>query len=164
MLLVAQLVKKCNSFHESRSFIAVFTRARQWTLSWARWIQSTLSHWNSFRSIFIFSSLLSLGLRSSLFPSGFPTKILCCLPRPPHSPWFYHPTNIQWWIGLQIIKLLVKIISLDASVPPIRVSCFISLFYWKLLAEITVELYLCLHNLSYRINFASYNCVVDELS
>ena len=46
---------------------------------------SSLSHPTSRRSILIFSSNLSLGLPSSLFPSGFPTKILYSLSCPPHS-------------------------------------------------------------------------------
>jgi len=54
----------------------VFTRSRHWSLSWAKWIQSTFFHPISQRSIFILFSHLCLGLPSGLFPSGFPTKIL----------------------------------------------------------------------------------------
>ena len=46
------------------------------SLSWASSIQSMPSHPTSRRSILILSSHLRLGLPSSLFPSGFPTKIL----------------------------------------------------------------------------------------
>jgi hypothetical protein len=40
---VAQPLRKFPAFHGTRRFIAVFTRARHWSLSWARLIQSTLS-------------------------------------------------------------------------------------------------------------------------
>jgi hypothetical protein len=49
------------------------------TLSWARCIQSTLSHRISLRFITILTSHLLPGLPSGLFPSGFPTKILYAL-------------------------------------------------------------------------------------
>jgi hypothetical protein len=62
-------------FYGIRKFITVFTKARYWSLSLARLIQSTPSHRISLRSILIFSNLC-LGLQSGLFPSGFPTRIL----------------------------------------------------------------------------------------
>jgi hypothetical protein len=65
----------------------------------------------SLRSVLILSSRLCLGLPSGLFPSDFPTKILCSLlphtcyiPHSSHPPWFDHPNNI-WW-SVQILKLL----------------------------------------------------------
>jgi len=42
--IVTQLVKKFLVFYEIRRFITVFTTVRHWTLSWARWIQSTPFH------------------------------------------------------------------------------------------------------------------------
>jgi len=36
--------QKISTFHGTRKFITVFTAARHWSLSWARWIQSTISH------------------------------------------------------------------------------------------------------------------------
>jgi len=42
-LTVTQLVKNTD-FYGTRMFITVFTTVRQWTLSWARWKQSTTSH------------------------------------------------------------------------------------------------------------------------
>jgi hypothetical protein len=56
--------------------ITVFTRARHFSLTWARWIQSTPSHPISLRSSLMLSSHLRLGLPSGLFPTGFPSKIL----------------------------------------------------------------------------------------
>jgi hypothetical protein len=42
-LIATQLVKKLSAFYGTRMYITVFTIARRWTLSWARWIQSTPS-------------------------------------------------------------------------------------------------------------------------
>jgi hypothetical protein len=75
-LIVTQLVKKFPAFYGTRRFITVFTRTRHWSLSWARWIQSTPSHTVSLRSILMLTSYLRLCLPSGLFPSSFPTKIL----------------------------------------------------------------------------------------
>jgi hypothetical protein len=38
-----QLVKKFNTCYGTWRFITVFIRARHWSLSWARWVQSTIS-------------------------------------------------------------------------------------------------------------------------
>ena len=77
-----QLVKKFPTFHGTRRFITAFTSVRHLSLSWARPIQSIYPHPTSWRSILILSTHLLLGLPSSLFPSGFPTKTLYT----PHSP------------------------------------------------------------------------------
>jgi len=78
----------------TRRFITVFKRARHWSISWARCFQSTLYQTICLRSILIFSSYLRLGLPSSLFSSGFTTKILyaflislheCYMPYPSYS-------------------------------------------------------------------------------
>ena len=74
-----QLVKKFPSIYGTRMFITTFTSAQHLPLSWTSSIQSTPPHPTSWRSIIILSSHLHLGLRSGLFPSGFPTKTL-------HSP------------------------------------------------------------------------------
>jgi hypothetical protein len=50
-LTVTQLVKIFPTFYGTRRFIIVFTRARHWSLSWARWIQSAPSHHISLRFI-----------------------------------------------------------------------------------------------------------------
>jgi hypothetical protein len=75
-LIVTQLLKKFTTFHGTRGSVAVFTIARHWFLSWARWIQSTLSHPISIRFILILPFHVCLGLPSGHFPTGFPTKIL----------------------------------------------------------------------------------------
>jgi hypothetical protein len=72
---LTQLVKKFLAFYGTRMFITVYT-ARHWSLSWARWIQSIPSQPIFLTSGLILSSHLHLDLPSSLFPSGFPTKIL----------------------------------------------------------------------------------------
>jgi hypothetical protein len=64
------------AFYETWRFIAVFTRALHWSLSWARSIQSIPSYPVSLRSILLLPTHLRLGLPSGLFPSGFPTTIL----------------------------------------------------------------------------------------
>ena len=71
-----QLVKKFPAFYGTRRFITAFTSARHLSLSWANSIHSIPPHPTSWRSILILSSHLRLGLPSSLFPSGFPTKTL----------------------------------------------------------------------------------------
>jgi hypothetical protein len=58
-------------------FITVFTRALHWSLSWAIPIQSIPFHPFSQRSILILSTHLRCGISSGLFPSSFPTNILC---------------------------------------------------------------------------------------
>jgi len=74
-LTVTQLVKKFSAFYVSLRFITVFTRVRHWSITWAKWIQSTLSHPCFVRYILI-SSHLRLGLPSCRLPSGFPIKPL----------------------------------------------------------------------------------------
>jgi len=43
-LIVAQLVKKLPAFYGTRKFINVLVRARHWSLSWFRCLQSSLFH------------------------------------------------------------------------------------------------------------------------
>jgi len=74
-LTFTQLVNKFPAFNLTWRFITVFRRAFHWSLSWSSWIQSTTSHPLSLRYILI-SCHLCLGLLSTFFPSGFPTKIL----------------------------------------------------------------------------------------
>jgi hypothetical protein len=74
---VMQLLKNVQTFHGTRKWITMFTRALHWSLSWARSVQSMLSHHVSSRFVLILSSYLRLGPPNGLFLSGFPTKILC---------------------------------------------------------------------------------------
>jgi len=76
-LTVFQLIRKFPLFYSPRSFITVFTSSRELSLSSTISIQSMPSHFTSWRSILILFSHLRLGFQSGLFPSGFPTKILC---------------------------------------------------------------------------------------
>jgi hypothetical protein len=95
--MTAHLVNGFSVFCEARSFSTVFIRARHRALTWADWIQSTLSHPISVRFILI-SSHLRLGLPSSLEPSCFPTKILYAF----LSGWYFsrsyhHRQNSRFW-------------------------------------------------------------------
>jgi glucan phosphoethanolaminetransferase (alkaline phosphatase superfamily) len=46
------------AFYGTRKFINVFTAARHWSVSWARWIQSTFCHPVSLRCVLILSCYL----------------------------------------------------------------------------------------------------------
>jgi hypothetical protein len=59
--------------------ITVFTRARFWSLSYARCIQSIPSHPISLRSIQILSSYLHLGLPSGPLPLDFSNQNFVCI-------------------------------------------------------------------------------------
>jgi hypothetical protein len=67
--------QKISYLYKTRSLAAVFTRSRQWTLFWARWIHSTSSHRIYFTSILILSSCLLAGIPSECL-SDFMTKTL----------------------------------------------------------------------------------------
>jgi hypothetical protein len=62
------------TFYGTQKFITVFKTARHLFLSWARSIQSTLSHRIYLRSILVLSSHLRLRLSNGHFSSAFPTK------------------------------------------------------------------------------------------
>jgi len=61
----------------TRRFITVLTSARHLSLSWANSVQSPQPPPTPWRSIWILSSHLRLGLPNGLFPSSFPTRTLC---------------------------------------------------------------------------------------
>jgi hypothetical protein len=81
------------AFYGAPRFITVFTRALQWSTSWARSIQSTPPHPIALRSILMLSTHLSLGLLNGLFLSGFPTNILYELL---YSPFVLHALPISF--------------------------------------------------------------------
>ena len=98
-----QLVKKFPAFHRIRKFITALATVRHLSLSWASPLQSIYPHPNSWRSILILSTHLSIGLPIGLFPSGFPHQDpthnpllthMRHMPSPSHSSRFYHPHNI----------------------------------------------------------------------
>jgi hypothetical protein len=61
-LTVTQLVNKFSALYRAIRFITVFTTGHHWSLSWARWTQSTPSYPVSLRRILILSSHLRLDL------------------------------------------------------------------------------------------------------
>ena len=71
-----KLAKKFPAFYGIRGFITAFTNACHRCLTWVTSIPSMPSHPTSWRSIWILSFHLCLGLPSGLFPSGFFTKTL----------------------------------------------------------------------------------------
>jgi len=88
-LIGSQLVKRISAFYSTRSFNTACTRAHHLSLSWVSSIQSMPTYPASWRSNWILSSHLHLGLPSGLVPSGFPTKTLYTLFSPPnvlHAP------------------------------------------------------------------------------
>jgi len=83
-LTVAHFVKKFPTYYGTRRFITVFTTARHWSLSWARWIQFILSHPIPLRFILISSCHLGTRVLSGLFLTVFRLKFymhLSCVPR-----------------------------------------------------------------------------------
>jgi hypothetical protein len=110
-LIVTQLVK-FPAFYRTWRFVTVLTRSCHWSLSWARWIQSTSSHCISLRSV-ILSSYPCLGLSSGLFSSSFPTRILYAFlishmllfSSSVSSSLIWSPNNI--WRSVQVTKFLI---------------------------------------------------------
>jgi hypothetical protein len=90
-LTVTQLVEKeFPVSYGTRRFITVFARIRHCFLSWARWIQSTLSIPIFLIYVLVSSFHVHLCLQSGLFLSGFPT-IFCFLSSlaPVRAAWLY---------------------------------------------------------------------------
>jgi hypothetical protein len=98
-LIVTQLVKKFSVFYGTWRFSAVFTRAHHWSLSWAKWIQSTPLHTVSLICIMIFIHIYAFVFCGQIFwPklhihfSSHPCMLHLILF------WFDHPNNIYWSI------------------------------------------------------------------
>jgi hypothetical protein len=81
-LMITQLVKFSN-FYGTRRIITVFTGAHEWSLSWARWVQSASSHSISLRYV-LHSEVCS----RSYFPTKFLYAFLTAHKCTWHSPWF----------------------------------------------------------------------------
>jgi hypothetical protein len=122
-------LKKFAAYYGTSLFIAVFTRALHWCLSWSRSIESTLAHPSSRFNLILFTHLC-VGLPNGLFPSGFPTNNLHLvfstysyyIPCPSHPPWL-HYYNCTWR-GAQVTELLVKQLSPPSSHSiPFRSNC-----------------------------------------
>jgi hypothetical protein len=107
-LPVVQPRKNVLVFYGTRRFIIVFTRALNWSLSWARSIHSIPSHHIWLRSILILSTHLCLVLHSGLFwlshqyPICMPLLHSCYMPCPSHPPWLDHSNYV--WRGVQVIN------------------------------------------------------------
>jgi hypothetical protein len=71
-LIIPELVNIFPTFCGSRSFIAMFTRACNFSLSWARSFKSTSPSY--FLRLILISSNLCVGLPSGSFPQGFQLK------------------------------------------------------------------------------------------
>jgi hypothetical protein len=107
-VVATQPVNEFPAFYATRWFITAFTRAYHWSQSWVRWIQSTISHPISLRTILL-SSYHFLPNDSSL--QVYQKSIVCIshishayyMPRPPHPPLFDHSNNI-WW-NVEVMKL-----------------------------------------------------------
>jgi hypothetical protein len=86
----------------TKNFDIVITRTLHWTLSRARWIQSTPSRSISFKPIVILSSHLHPGLPNVLCPSGFHTNILHIIPFPPTRATFPAHPILSYFLSLLI--------------------------------------------------------------
>jgi len=115
------------------SHATVFTKAHQWTLSWASRIQFFPSISVSLRSILMLSSHLRLGIHSGLFPSGLRNKT-CehlftppCVPhiRPTYPALFNHPNSLFW----KTISLCSSRKARDHVSYPYSVICKITRLY-----------------------------------
>ena len=104
-LTVLQLVRKFPAFHGTRRFITALTSVRHLSLSWASPIQSIYPHPTSWRSVLVFSTHLSLGLHSGLFPSGFHTKTLYTTSPHPYAP---HAQPISFFSILSLVQYWVR--------------------------------------------------------
>jgi hypothetical protein len=127
----------------TRRFITAFTRARQRSLSWARWIHSTSPspaylpkvHSNPILPSTPWSSKwsLSFGLSHQNSLHFSPLSHACHMLCPLHSPSFDLPNNIWWWV--QIMKLsIVRLSPLSRYFTPPRSNILLSTLFSKTLS------------------------------
>jgi hypothetical protein len=90
------------SFVDPEGSIAIFTKACQWSLTWARWSQCTLSHSISFGCILILSSLLHI--HGLFFQLSTPTSWMhlsftdaCCMSCSYYRPCFVQKLYLVIW-------------------------------------------------------------------
>jgi hypothetical protein len=101
LIIITQLLKKRVNFLCNRKFLPCSQKRHRSYLK-PTWIQSTLSHPISCRSILVVSSHLYLYFPLSLTFKCFNQNSVCtsCSLHELHSPptfWFGHPCNIWWW-------------------------------------------------------------------
>jgi hypothetical protein len=110
-LIVTQLVKKFPDFYGTLSFISLFTKPATYTCHKTNPVLNLPPCFSKIHYNIV--SHLRVGLPSTLFLSGFPTKILYTsaffrlyMPRPSHISRFYHPHNI--WCRVQVTKFIMQ--------------------------------------------------------
>jgi hypothetical protein len=91
-LLFAQLVKKFTAPYGTLRFITIFKICQNWTVSWARWIQSTLTNVHFYIILHLWLSLPRL---SNIFFMLFSSSHACYMPRLTHPLWFVFLDNIR---------------------------------------------------------------------
>jgi hypothetical protein len=118
-LIVVQPIKKFPAFDTTRIFITVFTWARKWSLSWARWIQPTITpcffkiHSNIILPSKPRSSKRSLPFQvsDSRFPGIRYSPVACCnTPPPPQFILLVLITNNTSWRVQGNFSLHVKFV------------------------------------------------------
>ena len=108
-LTVPHLVQKFPLYCGTRRFITMFRRARYFSTSWTRWIQSAHSQPSS-ESVLILSFSLHLRIRSDLFLSWFENKAQHAFMFSPvrvSFSWVCHCNRRNIWRGVQIMKVLI---------------------------------------------------------
>jgi hypothetical protein len=121
-LIVPHKIKILFALYGTWMFITVLTKDRHVSVSCARLIQSTNSHFVSWRFILILSSHIHFGLPRGLIFSDFPVKILyaphpytCHMLHPSYSLSFDHPNN--FWLGVLIMQTRITQFPLSSLLP-----------------------------------------------
>lgn len=117
---------RVSSSYETLRFITVFTRVRNWSISWVRLIKSFLSYATTLRSILILSSYVRLVLSRHPLTSGFQRNILYSLINQVVLATLSVQSALLHWIviiiicAVQILKLLITKFSLTFYFPSPR--------------------------------------------